>query len=116
MFAVYAEQPNLHDPISALRIGERPLPDVPDGWARVRMTHASLNRHDIFTLQGITGHPQPLRFPMILGNDGAGMLDDGTEVVIYPLISSADWKGDETLGPGWHIPSEFVQGTFAEYT
>jgi NADPH:quinone reductase-like Zn-dependent oxidoreductase len=30
-------------------------------------------------------------------------------------MGSDDWRGDETLDPGWHIPSEFVDGTFADY-
>ena len=52
---------------------------------------------------------------MILGNDGAGTLDDGAPVVIYPVIGSDDWRGDETLDPHWHIFSEFAQGTIADY-
>ena len=36
---------------------------------------------------------------MIMGNDGAGTLDDGTEVVIYPVMGSADWHGDEERTP-----------------
>ena len=27
-----------------------------------------------------------------------------------------DWRHDETLDPKWHIPSEFIDGTFADYT
>jgi len=42
-------------------------------------------------------------------------LDDGTPVVIYPMMGSDDWRGDETLDPAWHIPSEFIHGTFADY-
>jgi len=57
----------------------------------VKVSHASLNRHDLFTLQGISGHPEGIKFPMILGNDAAGTLDDGTPVVIYPLMGSDDW-------------------------
>jgi len=30
-------------------------------------------------------------------------------------MGGEDWRGDETLDPKWHIPSEFVHGTFAEY-
>jgi NADPH:quinone reductase-like Zn-dependent oxidoreductase len=52
---------------------------------------------------------------MILGNDAAGTLNDGTPVAIYPVMGSDDWRGDETLDPGWHIPSEFIHGTFADY-
>ncbi len=115
MFAVYATHAAPDDPLSALKIGNLPEPNVPDGWVRVKISHASLNRHDLFTLRGISGHPKGITFPLILGNDAAGMLDDGTPVVIYPVMGSDDWRGDETLDPNWHIPSEFVHGTFADY-
>ena len=52
---------------------------------------------------------------VILGTDGAGTLEDGTPIVIYPVMESADWRDDETLDPGWHIFSERVPGTFADY-
>ena len=116
MFAVYATHAAPNDPLSALKIGEMPEPTVPEGWVRVRVSHASLNRHDLFTLRGISGHPEGIKFPIILGNDAAGTLDDGTPVVIYPMMGSDDWRGDETLDPAWHIPSEFIHGTFADYT
>src|ERR1044071_6725825 len=115
MFAVYATHAAPSDPLSALKIGEMPEPIVPEEWVRVKVNHASLNRHDIFTLQGMSGHPEGITYPIILGNDAAGTLDDGTPVVIYPMMGSDDWRGDETLDPGWHIPSEFIHGTFAEY-
>ena len=115
MFAVYATHAAPDDPLAALRIGEQPDPDIPEGWVRVKISHASLNRHDIFTLQGMSGHPEGITYPIILGNDAAGFLDDGTPVVIYPMMGSDDWRGDETLDPKWHIPSEFIQGTFADY-
>jgi NADPH:quinone reductase-like Zn-dependent oxidoreductase len=111
MFAVYAARPNPDDPLASLVVGERPEPEVPDGWVRVKISHASLNRHDLFTLRGITAQPDPIPFPMILGNDGAGTLEDGTPVVIYPVMGS----DDETLDPRWHIFSERVSGTFADY-
>src|SRR3984893_10232458 len=47
--------------------------------------------------------------------DGAGVLDDGTPVVIYPVMGSDDWRDDETLDPHWHIFSELVPGTFADF-
>jgi NADPH:quinone reductase-like Zn-dependent oxidoreductase len=115
MLAVYATHAAPDDPLSALKVGERPDPDVPEGWVRVKVSHASLNRHDLFTLLGVSGHPEGITYPIILGNDAAGTLDDGTPVVIYPLMGGDDWRGDETLDPGWHIPSEFVHGTFADY-
>ena len=115
MFAVYAARPNLDDPLASLVVGERPEPTVPQGWVRVKVSHASLNRHDLFTLRGITAQQDPISFPMILGTDGAGTLDDGTPIVIYPVMGSVDWRDDETLDPGWHIFSERVPGTFADY-
>ena len=115
MFAIYATHAAPDDPLSALEIGEQPEPAVREGWVRVKISHASLNRHDLFTLRGITAHPEGISFPMILGNDGVGTLDDGTPVVIYPMMGSDDWRDDETLDPGWHIFSEFVPGTFADY-
>jgi NADPH:quinone reductase-like Zn-dependent oxidoreductase len=115
MIAVYATRPNPDDPLASLVVGERPEPEVPDGWVRVKISHASLNRHDLFTLRGITAQPDPIPFPMILGNDGAGTLEDGTPVVIYPVMGSDDWRDDETLDPRWHIFSERVSGTFADY-
>src|SRR5712692_48625 len=115
MFAIYATHADANDPLAALKIGERPEPDVPEGWVRVKISHASLNRHDLFTLRGVSGHPEGITYPIILGNDAAGTLDDGTPVVIYPVMGGEDWRGDETLDPRWHIPSEFIHGTFADY-
>jgi NADPH:quinone reductase-like Zn-dependent oxidoreductase len=115
MFAVYATHAAPDDPLSALEIGERSEPDVPAGWVRVKITHASLNRHDLFTLRGISGHPEGITYPIILGNDAAGTLEDGTPVIIYPVMGSDDWRGDETLDSCWHIPSEFIHGTFADH-
>src|SRR4030095_72190 len=116
MFAVYATHAAPDDPLAALKIGEQPEPNVPEGWVRVKISHASLNRHHLLTLRGMSGHPEGITYPLILGNDAAGTLDDGTPVVIYPMMGSDDWRGDETLDPGWHIPSEFIHGTFADYT
>jgi NADPH:quinone reductase-like Zn-dependent oxidoreductase len=58
MFAVYATHAAPDDPLSALKIGDLPEPSVSDGWVRVKISHASLNRHDLFTLRGISGHPE----------------------------------------------------------
>jgi NADPH:quinone reductase-like Zn-dependent oxidoreductase len=112
MFAVYAAEPNPDDPIAALRIGDRPAPTAPDGWVVVNVRAASLNMHDLWTLRGVGIKPE--QFPMILGCDGAGVLDDGTEVVIHSVIASPGWTGDETLDPRRTLLTELHQGTFAE--
>jgi len=112
MLAVYAATPDPDDPLSALVVGESPEPQVPEGWVAVNVRAASLNMHDVFTLKGVG--IQAEAFPMILGCDGAGVLDDGTEVVLHAVIASEGWAGDETLDPRRSILSERHQGTFAE--
>ena len=47
MFAVYASEPNADDPLDSLVVGERPEPEVPDGWVAVNVNAASLNMHDL---------------------------------------------------------------------
>jgi NADPH:quinone reductase-like Zn-dependent oxidoreductase len=112
MFAVYAAEPNADAPLDPLTVGERPEPEVPDGWVAVTVTAASLNMHDIWTLRGVGIKPD--QFPMILGCDGAGTLPDGTEVVLHSVIGDPAWDGDETLDPKRTLLTEKHQGTFAE--
>jgi hypothetical protein len=42
MFAVYAARPNPEDPLASLVVGDRPEAEVPDGWVRVKISHAVL--------------------------------------------------------------------------
>jgi NADPH:quinone reductase-like Zn-dependent oxidoreductase len=112
MFAAYADRIEPDDPLAALQLGERPAPEVPDGWARVRLRAMSLNHHDLWSLQGVGLRAD--RLPMILGCDGAGVDDDGNEVVVHAVVSSPDWRDDETLDPGRSLLSERFAGTFAD--
>ncbi|GAB3581073.1 zinc-binding dehydrogenase [Amycolatopsis endophytica] len=113
MFAVYAAAPNPEAPLDALRVGDRPEPAAPEGWVKVRVTAASLNMHDLWTLRGVGIKAE--RFPMILGMDGVGTLDDGTQVVVHPVVGDPAWTGDETLDPRRTLLTELHQGTFADY-
>jgi NADPH:quinone reductase-like Zn-dependent oxidoreductase len=113
MFAVYAKEPNPEKPLDSLVVGERPDPDVPEGWVKVNVKAASLNMHDLWTLRGVGIKPE--QFPMILGCDGAGVLDDGTEVVLHAVINAPGWQGDDTLDPKRTLLTEKHQGTFADY-
>ncbi len=113
MLAVYAAEPHPDAPLDGLRVGDRPEPQIADGWARVRVRAASLNRHDLWTLRGVGIKPD--QFPMILGCDGAGVTDDGRPVVLYPIIGTPGFSGDETTDPGRTLLTERYQGTFAEY-
>lgn len=112
MFAVYAESINPESPLDGLVVGDRPSPDVPDGWARVTVKAASINHHDVWSLRGVGLRSESL--PMILGCDAAGFDDDGNEVLVHAVISDPNWVGDETMDPKRSLLSERYQGTFAE--
>jgi NADPH:quinone reductase-like Zn-dependent oxidoreductase len=112
MFAVYADRFSKDDPLSALQVGERPDPEVPDGWTTVTVKAASLNHHDLFSLRGVGLREESL--PMILGCDAAGYDEDGNEVVVHAVISDPAWTGEETFDPKRSLLSERYQGTFAD--
>jgi NADPH:quinone reductase-like Zn-dependent oxidoreductase len=113
MRAVWAASGNPNDPLSALRQDVWEVPEPPNGWVRVKVSAVGLNYHDIFTLRGL-GMFQ-LKFPLILGNEGTGTLDDGTEVIIYPVMGHENYEGDITLDPDRHVLGELTQGSLAEY-
>jgi NADPH:quinone reductase-like Zn-dependent oxidoreductase len=112
MFAVYASSFSSDDPLSGLSVGERPDPEVPDGWATVTVKAASLNHHDLWSLKGVGLREEAL--PMILGCDAAGLDEAGNEVVVHAVVASPEWSGDETLDPKRSLLSERHQGTFAD--
>src|SRR3954466_11260173 len=112
MFAAYAERFSNDDPLSGLRLGERPDPEAQSGWTIVRVKAASLNHHDLWTLRGVGLKQEAL--PMILGCDAAGLDEDGNEVVVHAVVSDPSWTGDETLDPKRSLLSERHQGTFAD--
>ena len=113
MFAVYAESFSNDDPLSGLVVGERPEPEVPDGWTTVQVKAASLNHHDLWSLRGVGLREKSL--PMILGCDAAGIDEDGNEVVVHAVVSDPAWTGDETFDPKRSLLSERHQGTFADH-
>ena len=112
MLAAFVSTPAPKDPLSVLEVGERPEPEVPDGWTTVQVEAVSLNHHDLFSLRGV-GLPQE-RMPMILGTDAAGLDEDGNEVVVHGVVATPGWTGDETLDPKRSLFSELHQGTMAE--
>src|SRR6476659_1767968 len=112
MFAVYAQSFSSDDPLSGLVVGERPDPEVPDGWTTVEVRAAALNHHDLWSLRGVGLKEDAL--PMILGCAAAGLDEDGNEVVVHAVLSSDSWTGDETLDPKRSLLSERHQGTFAD--
>lgn len=113
MLAAYATHPDPDAPLDAIEVGERPEPAEREGWVRVAVQAASLNRHDLWTLRGVGIAAD--RFPMILGCDGAGRTADGAEVVLYPVVGDPQFRGDESLDPGRTLLTERYPGTLAEY-
>jgi NADPH:quinone reductase-like Zn-dependent oxidoreductase len=112
MFAVYAESLDPDNPLSGLAVGEQPDPEPPAGWTTVSVKAASLNHHDLWSLKGVGLKQEQL--PMILGCDAAGLDEEGNEVVVHAVVSSPDWRGDETLDPRRSLLSERHAGTFAD--
>ncbi|MFC4905948.1 zinc-binding dehydrogenase [Actinomadura gamaensis] len=113
MFAVTATSLDADHPLNGLTLGERPEPDVPDGWTTITVRAAALNHHDLWSLRGV-GLPAD-RLPMILGCDAAGVDEDGNEVIVHSVIGDpARGGGDETLDPKRSLLSEAYPGTLAE--
>ena len=113
MLAVSCVSQDDRDPLRGLEVGEGPDPEVPEGWVAVTLRAATLNHHDLWSLRGVGLSAD--RLPMILGCDGAGVLDDGTEVVVHAVIGDPTaGDGDETLDPRRTLLSELHDGTLAE--
>ena len=112
MLAAFVSTPAPKDPLSVLEVGDRPEPEVPDGWTTMQVKAVSLNHHDLFSLQ--RRRPAAGADADDPGQDAAGLDDDGNEVVVHGVIASPGWTGDETLDPKRSLFSELHQGTMAE--
>src|SRR5690606_20060028 len=107
----------VHEP---LVVDEMPIPEIGAEEALVRIRAAALNRRDWWIQQGKYAG---LKFPIILGSDGAGVVEQvgnerdgawvGRDVVINPALS---WGSDEVAqGKSFHILGLPEDGTFAEF-
>ena len=112
MLAAYAADQSASDPLAGLVVGERPDPTPPPGWVTVDLRAAALNHHDVWSLRGVGLAAD--RLPMVLGCDGAGVDEDGNEVIIHAVVPSDGWRGEETLDPRRTLLSELHDGTMAE--
>jgi NADPH:quinone reductase-like Zn-dependent oxidoreductase len=113
MFAVTAARIDADNPLDGLEIGQRPDPEVPEGWTTVTVKAAALNHHDVWTLRGVGIRED--RLPIVLGCDAAGIDEDGNEVIVHAVVGDPDrGAGDETLDPKRSLLSEIHDGTFAE--
>ncbi len=97
-----------------------PIPLLRTGEALVRLKAAAFNRRDWWIQQG---QYAGLKFPIILGSDGAGVVeavsDDTAKDWIGKAViinASLAWGNSEAAQqPGFHILGLPQDGTFAEY-
>lgn len=89
---------------------EMDIPQATEGSVVVKLRAASLNHRDVFIQKGLYAG---LKYPTILGSDGAGELPDGTAVILHPGM----YWGDNTRfqGKNYQILGLPTDGTFAEY-
>ena len=116
MLAVRAISAAPESPLDAIEVGDVPDSEIedaaPPGWVPVTLKAMALNQHDVWSLRGVGLAEEHL--PMVLGCDGAGVTDDGTEVIVHAVIISPDWTGPETQDPKRSLLSERHNGTLAE--
>lgn len=70
-----------------LQLSDYILPIISDDQAEVKIKFAALNHRDVWITKG---QYAGIRFPVVLGSDGAGM-SNGKKVVINPSIN---WYSD----------------------
>lgn len=104
----------------SLQLKEVPVPTLVSGEALVRLHAAAFNRRDWWIQQG---QYAGLKFPIVLGSDGAGVVERvqdqvhndwlGREVIINPSLSWGDRQDHQ--GNRFQILGLPQDGTFAEY-
>lgn len=117
-----------HGDLSQLELAEVAAPEVSaPGDVRIAIKAAALNHLDLWTLHGLPG--LELRFPHVLGGDGAGVVESvgggvervkpGDRVMFNPGISCyrCDWclRGEHSLCESYRLLGEHLPGTIAEY-
>ncbi|WP_034990811.1 zinc-binding dehydrogenase [Beijerinckia mobilis] len=122
MKAVVLEERASH----GVSLRDMPDPVIPDGWTKVRMLAASINRVDLYMRDSGVGITHEL--PLIMGVDGVGEIAEapqgtdltpGDHVILYPYEFCGTCRhclaGDQPLCRFARILGEHRHGTFAEY-
>jgi len=114
--------------LAHVAVQQIPDPGPPGaGAVRVAVRAAALNHLDLFVAQGLQG--VEYRFPLIMGGDGAGVIDavgagvtavrPGDSVLINPGVAdyTCDFcrAGEHPLCPNYGLLGEHLPGTLAEY-
>jgi NADPH2:quinone reductase len=113
-----------HGGVDVLQIDEISVPQPKKNEVLIKIKTAGLNHLDLWVRKGIPG----LRLPLILGSDGAGVIDSlgsginsdsgyqiGDEVFLVPFRTNATDTLQEELSSSYQILGEHLDGTQAEY-
>jgi NADPH:quinone reductase-like Zn-dependent oxidoreductase len=112
--------------LEEVSVVDLPEPRPGPGEVTLRMRAAALNHLDLWTLGGLPG--QDLRFPHVLGADGAGQilevgegvsgLRHGTPVIVNPALHCGACEfcrsGEQSLCTTFRMMGEHESGTIAE--
>jgi NADPH:quinone reductase len=101
MRAVVLDAPG---PPEALRIRDLPVPEVADGWVRIKIEAFGLNRSELHTRLGLA---EGVTFPRVLGIECAGVVDAAPGTRLLPGQKVVAMMG----GMG-----RVMDGGYAEYT
>jgi zinc-binding alcohol dehydrogenase/oxidoreductase len=84
--------------------------EITEGYSIIKLKAAALNHRDVWIQKGQYGG---IKYPSILGSDGAGTDENGKEVIINPTIN---WgENPKAQGKDFRILGLPDDGTFAEY-
>jgi D-arabinose 1-dehydrogenase-like Zn-dependent alcohol dehydrogenase len=73
-------------------IVERPIPEPPADWVRIKVQACGICHSDVLTKEGAL---PGIQFPRVPGHEVAGIIDDPGERV-------TSWKKGQRVGVGWH--------------
>lgn len=101
-------------------VATQEIPEPGPGEVLVKVKAAALNHRDVWICKGKYAD---IRYPSVLGSDGAGVVDQvgpgvdvawvGRSVIVNPCLG---WGGSaEAPAPGWKILGMPDAGTFADY-
>ncbi len=123
MKAVYAAGTDYDNPLSQLKVGELDTPETKPFWSTIHVAAASVNHHDIWSLQGVGLSAE--QTPMILGTDAVRRARRGhsrsqraesrSEVVLYTFVGT-DGAGVMPRASGAPSYPKKYAGTMAENT
>jgi len=90
-----------YDKTSPLKFGDLPIPDISADQVLVEMHYASLNPIDFKIKHGDLKMVLPMKFPLILGNDGSGIVSKiGKNVKHFKVGDEVYLRPDKNSGIG----------------